>query len=83
MAFTTSQQQRMSARSTHIEDANTSSLLVRTQLAATPDPVTNLQLEEITYEEGDKLLHRIAINRQQSIRANYYEVNIDLMPITQ
>ena len=45
-----------------------------TQLAATPDPVTNLQLEEITYEEGDKLLHRIAINWQQSIRANYYEV---------
>ena len=49
-----------------------------TQLAATPDPVTNLQLEEITYEEGDKLLHRIAINWQQSIRANYYEVEYKL-----
>ena len=44
------------------------------QLAAKPDPVTNLQLEEILYEEGDKTLQRISINWQQSIRANYYEV---------
>ena len=45
-----------------------------TQLAETPDPVTNLRLEEILYEEGDKTLQRIAINWQQSIRANHYEV---------
>jgi predicted phage tail protein len=45
-----------------------------TQLAATPDPVTNLRLEEVLYEEGDKTLQRITVNWQQSIRANYYEV---------
>ena len=49
-----------------------------TQLAEKPDAVTNLQLEEILYEEGDKTLQRIAINWQQSIRANYYEVEYRL-----
>ena len=45
-----------------------------TQLAEKPDPVTNLQLEEVLYEEGDKVLQRIAVSWQQSPRANEYEV---------
>ena len=45
-----------------------------TQLAEKPDPVTNLQLEEIFYEEGDKVLQKIKVNWQQSVRANEYEV---------
>jgi predicted phage tail protein len=45
-----------------------------TQLAEKPDPVTNLQLEEILYEEGDKVLQKITVNWQQSVRANEYEV---------
>tara|TARA_Y100000356_G_scaffold95048_1_gene80437 strand:- start:775 stop:4341 length:3567 start_codon:yes stop_codon:yes gene_type:complete len=49
-----------------------------TQLAEKPDPVTNLQLEEILYEEGDKVLQKITVNWQQSIRANEYEVEYKL-----
>jgi predicted phage tail protein len=49
-----------------------------TQLAERPDPVTNLQLEEILYEEGDKVLQRVAVNWQQSPRANEYEVEFTL-----
>ena len=49
-----------------------------TQLAEKPDPVTNLQLQEILYEEGDKVLQRIAVNWQQSARANEYEVRFTL-----
>ena len=49
-----------------------------TQLAEKPDPVANLQLQEILYEEGDKVLQRIAINWQQSPRANEYEVRFTL-----
>ena len=41
-------------------------------------PVTNLQLEEILYEEGDKVLQKITVNWQQSIRANEYEVEYKL-----
>ena len=48
------------------------------QLGEKPDPVTNLQLEEVLYEEGDKVLQRISINWQQSIRANEYEVEYRL-----
>ena len=44
------------------------------QLDAAPDPVTNLRLEEVFYEEGDKALQRIQINWQQSVRANAYKV---------
>ena len=44
------------------------------QLAAKPDPVTNLQLEEEFYTEGDKVLQRIRVNWQQSDRAKEYEV---------
>ena len=44
------------------------------QLDAAPDPVTNLRLEEVFYEEGDKVLQRIQINWQQSVRANAYRV---------
>ena len=44
------------------------------QLDAAPDPVTNLRLEEAFYEEGDKVLQRIQINWQQSVRANAYRV---------
>jgi|MDSZ01.3.fsa_nt_gb predicted phage tail protein len=49
-----------------------------TQLGAKPDPVTNLQLEEELYEEGDKVLQRIKVNWQQSDRANEYEVEYQL-----
>ncbi len=49
-----------------------------TQLAEKPDPVTNLQLEEILYEEGDKVLQRVAVSWQQSPRANEYEVEYRL-----
>ena len=49
-----------------------------TQLAEKPDAVTNLQLEEIFYEEGDKVLQRITVNWQQSVRANEYEVEYRL-----
>jgi len=49
-----------------------------TQLAEKPDPVTNLQLQEILYEEGDKVLQRVAVNWQQSPRANEYEVEFKL-----
>ena len=45
-----------------------------TQLGETPDPVTNLVLEEVIYEEGDNLRQRVAISWQQSVRANAYEV---------
>ena len=49
-----------------------------TQLGAKPDAVTNLRLEEELYEEGDKVLQRIKINWQQSLRANEYEVEYQL-----
>jgi predicted phage tail protein len=49
-----------------------------TQLGAKPDAVTNLQLEEELYEEGDKVLQRIKVNWQQSLRANEYEVEYQL-----
>jgi predicted phage tail protein len=49
-----------------------------TQLGAKPDAVTNLQLEEELYEEGDKVLQRIRVNWQQSLRANEYEVEYQL-----
>ena len=49
-----------------------------TQLAEKPDAVTNLQLEEIFYEEGDKVLQKITVNWQQSVRANEYEVEYRL-----
>ena len=45
-----------------------------TQLAEKPDPVTNLKLQEVLYEEGDKVLQRIAITWQESPRAKEYEV---------
>ena len=48
------------------------------QLGEKPDPVTNLQLEEILYEEGDKVLQKIKVNWQQSVRANAYEVEYRL-----
>ena len=48
------------------------------QLGEKPDPVTNLQLEEVLYEEGDKVLQRITVNWQQSVRANEYEVEYRL-----
>ena len=44
------------------------------QLAARPDPVTNLQLEEEFYTEGNKVLQRVRVNWQQSDRAKEYEV---------
>ena len=48
------------------------------QLGEKPDAVTNLQLEEILYEEGDKVLQKIKVNWQQSVRANAYEVEYRL-----
>ena len=48
------------------------------QLGERPDAVTNLQLEEILYEEGDKVLQKIKVNWQQSVRANAYEVEYRL-----
>ena len=48
-----------------------------TQLAEKPDPVTNLRLQEVLYEEGDKVLQRIVVTWQQSARANEYEVRVD------
>nr|BAR36048.1 phage tail protein [uncultured Mediterranean phage uvMED] len=44
------------------------------QLAARPDPVANLKLEEEFYTEGDKALQRIRVTWQQSDRAKEYEV---------
>ena len=49
-----------------------------TQLAEKPDPVTNLVLNEILYEVGDKLLQRIDVNWQQAARAMEYEVEYKL-----
>ena len=62
-----------------IEDS-TFSFRARTvsQLAARPDPVTNLQLEEEFYTEGDKVLQRVRVNWQQSDRAKEYEVEYQL-----
>ena len=49
-----------------------------TQLAEKPDPVTNLRLQEISFEEGDKVLQRVAITWQESERASQYEVVVRL-----
>ena len=45
-----------------------------TQLAEKPDPITNLRLQEISFEEGDKVLQRVAITGRESPRASQYEV---------
>ena len=49
-----------------------------TQLAEKPDPITNLRLQEISFEEGDKVLQRVAITWQESPRASQYEVVVRL-----
>ena len=49
-----------------------------TQLAEKPDPVTNLRLQEVLFEEGDKVLQRVAITWQESPRASQYEVVVRL-----
>lgn len=49
-----------------------------TQLAEKPDPVNNLRLREVLYQEGDKVLQRVAVSWQQSPRANEYEVEFQL-----
>ena len=49
-----------------------------TQLAEKPDPVTNLQLEEILYEEGDKVLQKSLSTGSNLFAPTNTKLNTDL-----